>query len=200
MNPSALGYAYVKSLINSKDKDFAVASSLSILSSTKITLDEVGIEKLVYEDFYDDLNAIIENITKSDSDGLILNSERLLQFFQKPEVSNSIVIYLRFVTSAQIRLNREQYEGFLVHPDTKDIMDVDSFCANVVQAMGHEADHVEIEALCRALQVNVDVAYLNGVRGDGVDFIKFRNDNNTTAFPITLLYRPGHYDILVERS
>jgi len=97
-----------------------------------------------------------------------------------------------------------------VHPDTKDIMDVDSFCANVVQAMGHEAgqdgvanlsilqcllpllftiDHVEIEALCRALQLNVDVAYLNGVRADGVDFIKFHNESDTGAAPITLLYR-----------
>lgn len=43
------------------------------------------------------------------------------------------------IQSAQIRLNREAYEGFVVHPETKDIMDVDSFCANVVQAMGKEA-------------------------------------------------------------
>jgi len=43
------------------------------------------------------------------------------------------------IQSAQIRQNREAYEGFVVHPETKDIMDVDSFCANVVQAMGKEA-------------------------------------------------------------
>lgn len=47
---------------------------------------------------------------------------------------------------------------------------------------------MEIEALCRALSLNVDVAYLNGARGDGVDFIKFRNDQNTNA-PLVLLYR-----------
>jgi len=78
-------------------------------------------------------------------------------------------------------------------------MDVDLYCANIVQAMGKEADNVEIEALSRALQINIDVAYLNGGRGDGViDFIKFRYDSNPEAPPLILLYRPGHYDILVQ--
>ncbi|KDR74096.1 hypothetical protein GALMADRAFT_71513 [Galerina marginata CBS 339.88] len=196
----SLGFAYIESTINNPERDFAVASSLSVLSSTKETLDKAGIEKLVYEDFYDDFTSLIESITKPGADGLVLNGERLLQAFQQAEISNSIVIYLRFLTSAQIRLNREAYEGFLVHPDTKEPMDVDSFCANVVQAMGKEADNVEIEALCRALQLNVELAYLNGVRTDGVDFIKFENDSNNSAPPLVLLYRPGHYDILVKRS
>ncbi|KAF9556457.1 cysteine proteinase [Agrocybe pediades] len=195
----SLGYAYIESLLTSKDKDFAVASALSLLSSTKDVLESAGIEKLVYEDFYDDFANLVGSISKPGEDGLVLNKERLLQSFQNPEVSNSIVIYLRFVTSAHIKLNRESYEGFLVHPDTKDIMDVDSFCANVVQAMGREADHVEIEALCRALYLNVDVAYLTGVRGDGVDFIKFHNRDEGEG-AITLLYRPGHYDILVSNK
>ncbi|PPQ74522.1 hypothetical protein CVT25_004428, partial [Psilocybe cyanescens] len=196
---SALGFAYIDSLINSAERDFSVASSLSVLSGTKETLDSAGIEKLVYEDFYDDFSSLIESIIKPGVDGLTLSSDGLLKSFQTPEISNSVVIYLRFLTSAQIRLNREDYEGFLVHPDTKDFMDVDSFCANVVQAMGKEADNVEIQALCRALQLNVDLAYLNGVREDGVDFIKFRYDSSENAPPLILLYRPGHYDILIKK-
>ena len=51
-------------------------------------------------------------------------------------------------------------------------------------------DNVEIEALSRALQLNIDVAYLNGGRGDGViDFIKFRYDLRPEAPPLILLYR-----------
>jgi ubiquitin thioesterase protein OTUB1 len=93
-------------------------------------------------------------------------------------------------------------------------MDVDSYCANIVQAMGKEAgelfyrlsqflhtfqphffqDNVEIEALSRALQLNLDVAYLNGGRGDGViDFIKFRHDLIPEASPLILLYRYVHF-------
>jgi ubiquitin thioesterase protein OTUB1 len=194
----SLGFAYVEDLLKSTDQAFGVAKSLSFLLTTNETLHSAGIEKLVYEDFYAEFASLIENIIKPNSEGVTLTVDLLLNAFQNPEVSNSVVIYLRFLTSAQIRLNRESYEGFVVHPDTKDIMDVDSYCANVVQAMGKEADNVEIEALSRALQLNIDVAYLNGGRGDGViDFIKFRHDSSETP-PLILLYRPGHYDILVQ--
>lgn len=53
--------------------------------------------------------------------------------------SNPLLTHLTYLQSAQIRLNRKLYEGFVVHPDSRDIMDVDSYCANIVQAMGKEA-------------------------------------------------------------
>jgi hypothetical protein len=45
-----------------------------------------------------------------------------------------------------------------------------------------------MDALCRVLQLNVDVAYLNGGRDDLVDFIKFRNASDNDA-SLVLLYR-----------
>jgi len=75
----------VESLINSSERDFAVGSSLSILESTKETLDKAGIQKMVYEDFYEDFEALIQNITKPDTDGRTLNTGQLLSAFQKPE-------------------------------------------------------------------------------------------------------------------
>ena len=91
---------------------------MSILESTKETLDKAGIQKMVYEDFYEDFEALVQSITKPDKGGRTLNTEQLLSAFQKPEcdllgifshhvhvpltflfaVSNSIVIYLRFLT------------------------------------------------------------------------------------------------------
>ncbi|KAF9529048.1 peptidase C65 Otubain-domain-containing protein [Crepidotus variabilis] len=195
----SLGFAYVDSIINSTDKEFAVARSLSKLAETQRTLDQAGIEKIVYENFYEEFVSMINAIVPNTS-GKSLNTDSLLVAFQNPEVSNSVVIYLRFLTSAQIRLNRQDYEGFVVHPETKDIMDVDSFCSNIVQAMGKEADNVEIQALCLALGLDVNLAYLNGSRGDGVDFIKFRNDPDPNVPPLMLLYRPGHYDVLPRKQ
>lgn len=47
-----------------------------------------------------------------------------------------------------------------------------------------------MDALCRALQVNVDVAYLNGGREDSVDLIRFRNiPSEEDQPPLVLLYR-----------
>lgn len=50
-------------------------------------------------------------------------------------------------------------------------------------------DNVEIDALSHALQLNLDLAYLNGVREDGVDFIPFRNAINKDDAQLVLLYR-----------
>jgi ubiquitin thioesterase protein OTUB1 len=75
----------VENLINSRERDFAVGSSLSILESTKETLDKAGIEKMVYEDFYEDFETLVQSITKPDKDGRTLNTEQLLFAFQQPE-------------------------------------------------------------------------------------------------------------------
>ena len=51
-------------------------------------------------------------------------------------------------------------------------------------------DHVQITALSRALQININIAYLDGRGANGVvDFVEFRNDKDTTTSPLILLYR-----------
>lgn len=54
-------------------------------------------------------------------------------------VSNSIVAYLRLLTSAEIRVNPDNYAGFLFHPETMDPMDVGDFCSAFVESIGKEA-------------------------------------------------------------
>lgn len=49
-------------------------------------------------------------------------------------------------------------------------------------------DNVVIEALCKALELDVDVAYLDGSNDHQVDFIKIRHGANASK-PLTLLYR-----------
>ena len=106
----------MESLLKSTDQEFAVAKSLSSLSSTNEALPSAGIEKMVYEDFYAEFAFLIENITKPSSEGTTLTVDLLLDAFQNPEgriiyfsldsfahasfhaVSNSVVIYLRFLT------------------------------------------------------------------------------------------------------
>ena len=56
-------------------------------------------------------------------------------------VSNSIVVYLRLLTSAEIKTNPD-YAAFLFHPETGDQMDPESFCNNFVEAVGKEAGQI----------------------------------------------------------
>lgn len=195
----SLAFAYVERILQSPDPDFAVASSLSALAATRDSLDKAGIDKIVYEDIYDEFAGLIGTIVQPNSAGKKLNSAGLLLAFQSPEMSNAVVVYMRFLTSAEIRVHREKYEAFLIHPETHEPMGVEAFCANIVEPLGKEADHVEMQALCAALQLNVDVAYLNGGSEEGVvDFIPFRYASESESLPLVLLYRPGHYDLLIK--
>ncbi|KAK7440041.1 hypothetical protein VKT23_017292 [Stygiomarasmius scandens] len=201
----ALSFAYVERLLKSPDPPSAVADALRILSGTPEMLENVGFQKLVFEDFYDIFEGLLKSISVPhtpdlpESEGGGMDEAILLSAFQNPETSNSIVMYMRLLTSAQIRLDPDTYSPFLFHPEIGESMEVREFCENFVEATGKEADHVQMTALSRALHVDIDVAYLDGRSNDGqVEFVQFRQEQQTGEKPISLLYRPGHYDILVR--
>jgi len=54
-------------------------------------------------------------------------------------VSNYLVTFLRMITSAQIRGNPNDFEPFLMHPDTGEKMGSKEFCESLVEVLGKEA-------------------------------------------------------------
>lgn len=120
-------------------------------------LEKVGFQKLVFEDFYEVLESLIQQIIIPEPGGTTLTSETLLEAFQSPEgelyfiipchvglkirtlVSNSVVVYLRLVASAQIRNDPEEYAPFLFHPELGEPMGTREFCEHFVEAVGKEA-------------------------------------------------------------
>ncbi|KAI0510580.1 hypothetical protein KFK09_011185 [Dendrobium nobile] len=80
------------------------------------------------------------------------------------------------------------------------------FCKSSVEPMGEECDHVHIIALSDALGVAIRVVYLDRSSCDkGAlavnhhDFVPTASADESTEPFVTLLYRPGHYDILYRR-
>lgn len=53
--------------------------------------------------------------------------------------SNSVVVYLRLLTSAQIRADPDEYAPFLFHPELGIQMEPQEFCENFVESVGKEA-------------------------------------------------------------
>ncbi|KZS95353.1 cysteine proteinase [Sistotremastrum niveocremeum HHB9708] len=192
----SLAFAYIERIMQAPDKELAVAKATSQLYETQKLLDAAGFQKMAYEDFYDVIVSLLETVVNGSNGSQPLTPALLLQAFQDPEVSNSVVVYLRLLTSAQIRADPDSYAPFLVHPEADIPLEVREFCEGFVEAIGREADHVQVTALSRALHVNVEVAYLDGRNPDHVDFVKFDNETEHDTKPILLLYRPGHYDIL----
>ncbi|KAI0316959.1 cysteine proteinase [Amylostereum chailletii] len=191
----SLAFAYIERIIQSQDSSLAVMMAISTLESTHPMLDAAGFQKMVYEDFYDVLISLIKRIEPHVP--MHLGPDTLLNAFQDPDVSNYIVVFLRLLTSAQIRMDPDAFEPFLFHPEIGEQMKTRDFCEMFVEAVGREADHVQMTALARAMKVNLKVAYLDGHDADGkVDFVEFSSAIDETSEPLVLLYRPGHYDIL----
>ena len=81
------------------------------------------------------------------------------------------------------------------------------FCRRDVEPMGVECDHVQISAITEYLSVSVEIIYLDrNVSSESgyVRVVKFPMNSDVCLAaedhdpfpPVTLLYRPGHYDIL----
>ena len=80
-----MAFAYVERILHAPDQDLAVASALSILKSSLPVLESVGFQKIVFEDFYEVLETLVQSIAKPDSYNRTLDTRRLLAAFQDPE-------------------------------------------------------------------------------------------------------------------
>lgn len=63
----------------------AVTLAASLLETTVPMLEEAGFQKLVFEDFYEVLLSLIQQIITPEPGGTTLTSETLLEAFQSPE-------------------------------------------------------------------------------------------------------------------
>lgn len=98
-----------------------------------------GFEEFAFIDFYDefvDLLSSLKNIPdymrrhEISAEGANTDTDRLLAIFQNDIISNSIVVHLRFITSAFLKANAEMYSPFL-----DDGMTMEIFCNQFVEAM-----------------------------------------------------------------
>ena len=84
----ALAFAFIEGLLNSPQTNVAVAVATSLLGSTVPMLEEAGFQKLVFEDFYEVLLSLIQQIVIPEPGGTTLTSDTLLEAFQSPEGEN----------------------------------------------------------------------------------------------------------------
>lgn len=173
-------------------------------------LQSAGFEKMAYEDFYEELFAIFSDpqLYINDSPG-----DYLADLWQaESHRSHALVVILRLVASAYLRGHAEEYEPFIWEAG----LDMVSYCQRHVECLGVESDQIHAIALGKALRVNVQIAYLDGSDGPlscinlpVLEPSSASNNSNNNLPPgshpspvtitITLLYRPGHYDLLYTK-
>eukprot|EP00579_Thalassiosira_antarctica_P000874 CAMPEP_0201876448 /NCGR_PEP_ID=MMETSP0902-20130614/8134_1 /ASSEMBLY_ACC=CAM_ASM_000551 /TAXON_ID=420261 /ORGANISM="Thalassiosira antarctica, Strain CCMP982" /LENGTH=322 /DNA_ID=CAMNT_0048403699 /DNA_START=30 /DNA_END=996 /DNA_ORIENTATION=- len=174
------------------------------------TIDMFHEELVELFDFIEELSKRKSGKDGSDSDGKDLLENALKQLHSRLNEENASSDYctwfMRVMTAAQMKSNPDQYLPFLL---SENCMDVPSFCAREVEPMGKECGMVQVSALAECMGVRVVIEYMDGrmkvgeklvhhVFGEGESGGNDRAAGGGERTSITLLYRPGHYDILFD--
>ncbi|XP_057949027.1 OVARIAN TUMOR DOMAIN-containing deubiquitinating enzyme 1 [Malania oleifera] len=200
-------FAYLEYILKSQDQAEVRRISANVEGCRK-TLQSLGYAEFTFEDFFalflEQLESVLEGSATS------ISHDELLQRSRDQSISDYVVMFFRFVTSGEIRKRSEFFEPFIMGLSNTT---VEQFCKSSVEPMGEESDHVHITALSDALGVPIRVVYLDrsscdtGVSVNHHDFIPTSGDHpdakgsssKAIDASITLLYRPGHYDILYPK-
>lgn len=180
------------------------ASNLSVMEEkwTKLLV-SAGFDKIAYEDFlesvidqlktFNEKSPIIEAAGEDSSDWLAR------QWRDDPIQSNTVMVLLRMLVSAHLQTNPDEYLPFIYEETSSTNLNPDTamaeYCCRNVEAIGVESDHIDVIGLTRVLDCQIEIVYLDASPDPQNIVIQF-GDASFFEKPISLLYRPGHYDII----
>lgn len=127
-----------------------------------------------------------------------LNSASPEDFFGIEHQGDAVVCYLRILTAAILKRDSDMYEAFVLDAYPT----LESFIGAQVEPMGIEADQIHLVAMANAFGLNLKIAVLDAgslAEGSGIHYTEISpwDVAGTEPLPtLTLLFRPGHYDLL----
>ncbi|XP_045057506.2 ubiquitin thioesterase OTUB2 isoform X1 [Desmodus rotundus] len=174
----ALGYAYLESLLG---KSREILKFKERVLQTPSDLLAAGFEEHKFRNFFNAFYSVVELVEK---DGSVCS---LLKAFNDQSTSDRIVQFLRLLTSAFIKNRADFFRHFI-----DEEMDIKDFCTHEVEPMATECDHIQITALSQALNIALQVEYV-----DETDTALNHHVFPEAATPsVYLLYKTSHYNIL----
>ena len=195
-------FAYLEALARSGDAAERARMG-ALLDQWDKRLEARGIDRIVYEDALD----VMRDLVRGEADGAPIGPAEVLARLRDEGSSQMLVMLLRFVTSVEIQDRAEFFAPFILG-SSDECLSVEAFCNRSVMVMGEESDHVHVVALSDALGVPLSVLYLDGNplgggagagaggEGDDVPTHDFVPEGTPGPPVLSLLYRPGHYDVL----
>ncbi|KAJ3320754.1 OTU domain, ubiquitin aldehyde binding [Boothiomyces sp. JEL0866] len=150
--------------------------------ATKDIFTQTGYDLSIVEDFYD---PFYEAIT-SDRD--------LLEMFTTEYISDTIVCFLRILTAALLKRDREMYEVFVLDSYPS----LEAFIGACVEPMYVESDQIHIVAMANAFNITIQVGNLDTTPTEKINYHEISPMEGGSQLSLSLLFRPGHYDILYD--
>ena len=106
--------------------------------------------------------------------------------FSDKEMGNYLIYFIRFCISAFLKENSFLYEVYVDGP-------FGNWVTAEVEAIDHEADQIQIMACVNYFDIGVKIEYLHPHKNE---VMKFPEDRPDEEIFITVLFTPGHYDLL----
>lgn len=167
-----------------------------------------GYDEMALEIFHDEIVDLLERVVEGKTDAAAFHAEMNVE----NATSDYCTWYLRVVTATHLKQDPDRFLPFLAdaahssasaadYGDMFSMMDINQFCAKHIEPMGQECEQVQVLALAEAVGVAVRIEYLDGRQSmhqhpDNNKLTNHQFGPENAATHLTLLYRPGHYDIL----
>lgn len=108
------------------------------------------------------------------------------KLFSDKEKGNYLIYFVRFCIAAFLKENSFLYEVYVDGP-------FGNWITSEVEAIDHEADQIQIMACVNYFEIGVRIEYLHPFKNETM---KFPEDKPDDQIFITVLFTPGHYDLL----
>ena len=106
--------------------------------------------------------------------------------FSDKEKGNYLIYFIRFCIAAFLKENSYLYEVYVELP-------FGEWISSEVESIDHEADQIQIMACVNYFDIGVRIEYLHPNKNEVVKFPEDKPDNQIF---VTVLFTPGHYDLL----
>uniref|UniRef100_A0A1I7U878 Ubiquitin thioesterase n=1 Tax=Caenorhabditis tropicalis TaxID=1561998 RepID=A0A1I7U878_9PELO len=125
------------------------------------------------------------------------NADAVFKNLNDDNTANYLLMFFRLITSGHLKENAAHYEPFIGEGLT-----LAQYCETEIEAMWKESDHLAIIALVKATNIRLRIEYMDrseAPNGGWHHNLPDGNDDASFVPDITLLYRPGHYDLIYKK-
>lgn len=181
--------AYLYSIIKTSLEGGALDSLRTKFISLSVFCKSNGYDAFAVDEFHELLDEQLR-ILQANPTLTTLHAE----IFSDPSIDGYMIAFMRCVCGAALKKWSDDYSPFL----PEEYSAIEEFVRKEVDPMYRDCDQLQIVALTRVFETPVKVIYLDRSEGDKcVEHIIGEEYLEIPSCPVvTVLYRPGHYDVL----
>lgn len=189
----AFWFGYLSALLQAhlEASEAAAAELQRVTERVRGSLAELvalGYPEFAIESFHEELLEILQTLFEQ-------SLGALEAMFQEGGKADYLTWYMRLLTAGHLKAQAERFLPFVEGC----FVDMDAYCRSEVEPMGRECEQLQVLALTEYLGVQADIAYLDGRFSEAEGVSRVLVPEGAFAFTVHLLYRPGHYDLLLCR-